>query len=149
MANDAEAAKAIAALDGRELGGHNLKVNEAQPKGEHPHRRTSGGRRHSDGAVVADSRMKITANRLASRARRAGKRAAHRIDCNEFETLGGSMATTFLKRQKEMKRQEKQREKAERRKQKKLAQLAENVNLVELEDAFVDSSERSEPHPPK
>lgn len=37
------------------------------------------------------------------------------------------MATTFLKRQKEMKRQEKQREKAERRKQKKLAQLAENV----------------------
>jgi hypothetical protein len=134
MANDAEAAKAIAALDGRELGGHNLKVNEAQPKGEHPHRRTSGGRRHSDGAVVADSRMKITANR---------------IDCNEFETLGGSMATTFLKRQKEMKRQEKQREKAERRKQKKLAQLAENVNLVERADAFVDSSERSEPHPPK
>jgi len=31
------------------------------------------------------------------------------------------MATTFLKRQKEMKRQEKQREKAERRMQKKLA----------------------------
>jgi len=31
------------------------------------------------------------------------------------------MATTFLKRQKEMKRQEKQREKAERRAQKKLA----------------------------
>lgn len=31
------------------------------------------------------------------------------------------MTTTFLKRQKEMKRQEKAREKAERRKQKKLA----------------------------
>lgn len=31
------------------------------------------------------------------------------------------MPTTFLKRQKEMKRQEKQREKAERRKMKKLA----------------------------
>jgi hypothetical protein len=34
------------------------------------------------------------------------------------------MATTFLKRQKEMKRQEKQRAKAERRLQKKLAKQA-------------------------
>jgi hypothetical protein len=34
----------------------------------------------------------------------------------------GYMATTFLKRQKEMKRLEKQREKAERRAQKKLAE---------------------------
>jgi hypothetical protein len=34
------------------------------------------------------------------------------------------MTTTFLKRQKEMKRQEKQREKAERRLQKKLAKRA-------------------------
>jgi hypothetical protein len=47
------------------------------------------------------------------------------------------MTTTFLKRQKEMKRQEKQREKAERRKQKKLAKLAggddsgENMNPAE------------------
>ena len=49
MPNDAEAAKAIAALDGKELGGRNLKVNEARPKGEHPHRRNSGGGRHSDG----------------------------------------------------------------------------------------------------
>lgn len=36
MPNDDEAAKAIAALDGKELGGRNLKVNEARPK-------TSGG----------------------------------------------------------------------------------------------------------
>jgi hypothetical protein len=36
------------------------------------------------------------------------------------------MATTFLKRQKEMKRLEKQREKAERRAQKKLASRAQN-----------------------
>ncbi len=36
MPNDEEAAKAIAALDGKELGGRNLKVNEARPK-------TSGG----------------------------------------------------------------------------------------------------------
>ena len=35
------------------------------------------------------------------------------------------MATTYLKRQKEMKRLEKQREKAERRAQKKLAQRAQ------------------------
>ncbi len=32
MANDGEAAKAIAALDGKEVGGRNLKVNEARPK---------------------------------------------------------------------------------------------------------------------
>jgi cold-inducible RNA-binding protein len=36
MPNDDEAAKAIAGLDGKELGGRNLKVNEARPK-------TSGG----------------------------------------------------------------------------------------------------------
>src|SRR3974390_93159 len=32
MPNDDEAIKAIKALDGRELGGRNLKVNEARPK---------------------------------------------------------------------------------------------------------------------
>jgi cold-inducible RNA-binding protein len=34
MANDEEAAKAIAGLDGKEVGGRNLKVNEARPKTE-------------------------------------------------------------------------------------------------------------------
>jgi RNA recognition motif-containing protein len=34
MVNDAEAAKAIAALDGKDLGGRSLKVNEARPKSE-------------------------------------------------------------------------------------------------------------------
>src|SRR3984957_16508957 len=34
MANDEEAKKAIAALDGKESGGRNLKVNEARPKTE-------------------------------------------------------------------------------------------------------------------
>ncbi|MFZ3215366.1 MAG: RNA-binding protein [Candidatus Acidiferrales bacterium] len=34
MSNDAEAAKAIAALDGKDVGGRNLKVNEARPKAE-------------------------------------------------------------------------------------------------------------------
>ena len=34
MPNDAEAAAAITALDGKEVGGRNLKVNEARPKGE-------------------------------------------------------------------------------------------------------------------
>jgi len=34
MPNDAEAAAAMTALDGKELGGRNLKVNEARPKGE-------------------------------------------------------------------------------------------------------------------
>src|SRR5690242_4422799 len=49
MPNDAEAAKAIAALDGKELGGRNLKVNEARPKGERPPRSNSGGGRPSGG----------------------------------------------------------------------------------------------------
>jgi len=34
MPNDAEAVQAMAALDGKEVGGRNLKVNEARPKGE-------------------------------------------------------------------------------------------------------------------
>jgi cold-inducible RNA-binding protein len=32
MPNDAEAAKAIAGLEGKDVGGRNLKVNEARPK---------------------------------------------------------------------------------------------------------------------
>ena len=45
MPNDAEAAQAIAALDGKEVAGRNLKVNEARPKGERPPRSSpSGGR---------------------------------------------------------------------------------------------------------
>lgn len=34
MANDDEAAKAMAGLDGKEVGGRNLKVNEARPRAE-------------------------------------------------------------------------------------------------------------------
>ncbi len=44
MANDEEAAKAIAALDGKEVGGRSLKVNEARPKPERSGPRGSGGR---------------------------------------------------------------------------------------------------------
>ncbi len=63
------------------------------------------------------------------------------------------MATTFLKRQKEMKRLEKQREKAERRAQKKLAgragndESAENSNSAENELVSVDTPGPSEPEP--
>jgi hypothetical protein len=41
------------------------------------------------------------------------------------------MATTFMKRQKEMKRLEKQREKAERRAQKKLVNRAQHESAAE------------------
>ena len=44
MANDEEAAKAIAALEGKEIGGHNLKVNEARPKAERSGPRGGGSR---------------------------------------------------------------------------------------------------------
>jgi RNA recognition motif-containing protein len=43
MPNDAEAAKAIAGLDGKEVGGRNLKVNEARPKGASSGPRGGGG----------------------------------------------------------------------------------------------------------
>ena len=47
MPNDEEAAKAIAGLDGKELGGRALKVNEARPKTERtaPRNSRGGGRR--------------------------------------------------------------------------------------------------------
>ena len=46
MPNDEEAAKAITALDGKELGGRSLKVNEARPRPERtaPRRSSGGGR---------------------------------------------------------------------------------------------------------
>ena len=49
------------------------------------------------------------------------------------------MATTFQKRQKEMKRLEKQRMKAERRAQKKLANRAENEATTEIETVPTDA----------
>lgn len=45
MANDDEAAKAIASLDGKEFAGRNVKVNEARPRGERSAPRASGGGR--------------------------------------------------------------------------------------------------------
>jgi len=55
---------------------------------------------------------------------------------------GDPMATTFQKRQKEMKRLEKQRMKAERRAQKKLANRAEN----KASNENVTAPSESEPH---
>jgi cold-inducible RNA-binding protein len=46
MTNSAEADKAIAALDGSDLGGRPMKVNEAKPKTERPR---SGGQRFGGG----------------------------------------------------------------------------------------------------
>src|SRR3979490_2047163 len=43
MPNDAEAAKAIAGLDGKAVGGRNLKVNEARPKTASTGPRGGGG----------------------------------------------------------------------------------------------------------
>jgi RNA recognition motif-containing protein len=43
MPNDEEAAKAIAGLNGKDLGGRALKVNEARPKAERSAPRSSGG----------------------------------------------------------------------------------------------------------
>ncbi len=43
MPNDEEAARAMAALDGKEVGGRNLKVNEARPRAERGGGRGFGG----------------------------------------------------------------------------------------------------------
>jgi len=43
MPNDEEAAKAIAGLDGKSIGGRNLKVNEARPKDASPRPRSNSG----------------------------------------------------------------------------------------------------------
>jgi hypothetical protein len=64
------------------------------------------------------------------------------------------MATTFLKRQKEMKRLEKQREKAERRAQKKIASRtpteppAENIDFGDNQgvETNIAAPSGSEPH---
>lgn len=91
MPNDAEAAKAIAALDGKDVGGRNLKVNEARPKeagssgprgprggtgsgGKDDNRGNTGGPRGNTVAAAAkkDSQTKIIAKSRASRASLAG-----------------------------------------------------------------------------
>ncbi|HYL13258.1 MAG TPA: RNA-binding protein [Terriglobales bacterium] len=46
MTNASEADKAIAALDGKELGGRALKINEAKPKADRPR---DGGQRFGGG----------------------------------------------------------------------------------------------------
>src|ERR1700735_4236873 len=71
MPNDEEAAKAIAGLDGKDVGGRNLKVNEARPKERTgPPRGGTGGA--GGEAAAADSRTRITAKPRASRASPAG-----------------------------------------------------------------------------
>ena len=47
MPNDDEAARAIASLDGKDVGGRNLKVNEARPKTERSGPRGGGSRGRS------------------------------------------------------------------------------------------------------
>src|SRR5215813_2840833 len=49
MTNGAEAARAISALNGANLGGRALNVNEARPKAEGAGRGFGGGRGRSDG----------------------------------------------------------------------------------------------------
>ena len=90
MANDGEAAKAIAALDGKEVDGRKLKVNEARPKedrgggggGFKGNRGGGGGAAAIEVAVEAGeaavvdeilSRPRIIVTLRASRANRAGK----------------------------------------------------------------------------
>jgi RNA recognition motif-containing protein len=49
MPNDADAARAIADLNGKDVGGRNLKVNEAQPKTQRSGPRGGGGGRGRGG----------------------------------------------------------------------------------------------------
>lgn len=59
MPDDSEAAKAIAGLDGKDVGGRNLKVSEARPKEQRPargHGGNSGGGRGRGGFSNEDYR---------------------------------------------------------------------------------------------
>jgi RNA recognition motif-containing protein len=67
MRNDQEARSAIAALDGKEVGGRTIKVNEAKPK-------TSPSRRDQDGPAAPDCAAWRHGDARA--ARRAGRCAA-------------------------------------------------------------------------
>src|SRR6202171_1449545 len=49
MPNDDEAAKAVAGLDGKQVGGRNLKVNEARPKEARPRGSAPSGPRGGGG----------------------------------------------------------------------------------------------------
>src|ERR1700689_3092750 len=57
MPNDAEAAKAIADLDGKPVGGRNLKVNEARPKtaSSGPRGGGGGGRKAGGGGAAPEA----------------------------------------------------------------------------------------------
>lgn len=55
MINDDDAKKAIAALDGKEIGGRNVKVNEARPKEQSGPPNRGGGNRGGGGRGRFDS----------------------------------------------------------------------------------------------
>jgi len=56
MPNDADAARAIADLNGKDVGGRNLKVNEAHPKTQRSGPRGGGGGRGGGGFSNEDYR---------------------------------------------------------------------------------------------
>jgi RNA recognition motif-containing protein len=56
MANASEADKAIATLNGTDLGGRTLTINEAKPKAERPRGGSGGGRRFGGGGGRDDYR---------------------------------------------------------------------------------------------
>lgn len=56
MADDAEGEKAIAALNGREMNGRDLNVNEARPKGERSFSGGGGGGRGNGGGQRRSNR---------------------------------------------------------------------------------------------
>jgi len=60
MPNDEEAAKAVASLDGKELGGRNLKVNEARPKAASGGPRPGGGGGRSRGGFSNEDYREAT-----------------------------------------------------------------------------------------
>lgn len=67
MPNDEEAAKAIAGLDGKELGGRNIKVNEARPKASGGGFRGGGGGRPGGGGGRGRERFSNEDYREATR----------------------------------------------------------------------------------
>ena len=114
MSDSGEADRAIAALNGTELGGRKLNINEARPKGEGG----GGGRGGAGGGgPQAAARAALVRSFAVSR---PGRNCRPQIGAI---LMGMRSGTTFKKRQKEIARMEKQRDKFARRLQRKTEKL--------------------------
>jgi len=129
MSNASEADKAIAALNGTDLGGRTLTINEAKPKSERPrvggHRFGGGGGRGQDDYRGHPRQPReplvVFSNTICPA-------TFEEVPVGYEQRIGIRMPrgpSTFTKRQKEHTRQQRQKDKAERRNQRRQEKVLE------------------------